>query len=456
MLLRNPSNKETAREYLRKIELFDIFWGILIFYAFIPEKWGREILWDRWCGIPISYIPFLTLFGFLSSKYLLGFMLKGKGRVPLPKPVRFLLLLLAYFPLQLGILLLLQRVVILKDYIIDYVMLIFYCMLIFYTVTIYFRRKTRPLEKLNEVLNNSLKYLFIICVVSITRFVVYDIHFPYEYFNLFYPLGYRLFEVLFLSFFSALALGWYYTFNRKIYLVYFLFYGVALILAGSRTGYIAYTCILLYLIARMNYRIVVSYLGPVVILTVLIAIWIGGNYVGTRASLMKDIPLFLNLDFQKANTEKRSTRRLGYLVGSLEIFKENPFLGVGIGKTNFASNFPPKYKRSVLVARPHNTYFYFLASTGVFGILLLGMFWVTILKQGYRSYRCIRFRKFLSEKTLHILIGNILILLMQFGYEFETGPFVWVFWAMSFNWFYFVIRQDRASGIETRFQGSEI
>ena len=435
------------------VTLFDLIWAILIFYSFWPENAGRNIFWVRYHGVPISYIPFFIIFTVLFLKNLLEHLMMIRNGILIKHgPIGIFLLFLLYIPIQLCVLLYKTEDLFVKDYLIDYIMFCFYGVVIFYSVTIYFRKANDPVSKLNCVFERSMKYLFIICIISLVRYVSYDIHYNKLFFNLFYPLGYRLFEVLFLSFFSALTLGWYFTFKRKIYLAYFVFYGIALIISGSRTGYIAYALIVLYLIIRMNFRFLFSSFGPVIIITIIAGTVIGGEYIKTRAALIKDLPLFSTLDFEKGKKERRSTRRLGYWVGSLKIFKDNPYFGVGIGKRNFSSNFPLKYKRSRLVARPHNTYLYFLASTGIVGISLLTMFWLSILKQGYKSYKSYKRKKFIAEKTLHLLIANILILVMQFGYQFETGPFVWIFWAISFSWFNLTISQHKPSRIEAKSQ----
>jgi O-antigen ligase len=211
-------------------------------------------------------------------------------------------------------------------------------------------------------------------------------------------------------------------------------FGISLIIAGSRTGYAAYFLIISYFLIRQNIKLLYSCTGIVIFITLATGIFIGGDYVKRRARLMKKLSLFVTLDHERAVLEGKSTTRLAYWAGALKMFRGSPWMGVGIGKKNYLSRFPHHLIRAS--GRPHNTYLYILASTGFTGFLILGLFLLSIVKRGYCAWKSEKNKGSMREKTLHIIFANILILVMQLGYQFETEPFVWMFWGLSFSWFY--------------------
>lgn len=424
---------------LRSFSLLDIIWFILVVYSFFPQNTARELLWDRWFDIPISYIPFLIIFFFLFVHNIYHYFRSNTKTLFIHPPIIIFALFVIYIPVQFIFLFSANHSLHLKDYFTDYAMFVFYGFCVFHALTVYFANMENAVQNLEGIIEKSFLYLFIICIVSLLRYLVYDIRHDVYFFNLFYPLGYRLFEVLFLVFFSAIVLGWYFSTGEKKYLIYFTGYGTALMLAGSRTGYVAYALIILYLLVRMRTRLFATSVGLALIFVFIVGLVIGGEKTLRRIINVKYVSVYATLN----KDEKTQMRRVAYWKGCFEMFMANKMFGVGLGKENFRRNFPnhifASFKKKH-VGRPHITYLYILVSTGIIGFGILGSFILSIIKKGYESVSLLKTNKFMCEKTAHILFANFLILILQLGYQFETEPFVWMFWGLSFSWFYKVGR----------------
>jgi O-antigen ligase len=419
----------------RNFTLLDCIWLILLAYSFLPQNAARELLWIRWYDIPISYIPFLAVFLLFFVSNIYEIYQSNERRLFIHAPIICFVMFIVYIPVQFVVLISKHPSLDLKDYFADYAMFVFYGVCVFYAVTVYFTKKENGISGLNEIIEKSFSYLFMICVISLLRYLVYDISHGVYFFNLFYPLGYRLFEVLFIIFFSTTAIGWYFSTGGKKYLLYFTGYGIALMVAGSRTGYLAYIVLILFIFVRKRFRLFPAPVGVALIVILVAGIFVGGENIVKRMKNVKYVSAYATLNHNK----EMQMKRVAYWAGTYQMFVANKIFGVGLGKENFRMNFPvhvfDQFKEKY-VARPHITYLYVLCSTGILGFAILGGFIFFILRQGVISATFVKKNHVMYEKTIHLLMANFLILIMQLGYQFETEPFLWMFWGLSFSWFY--------------------
>ncbi len=416
----------------KKLNIFTILLAILLLYSFIPKTIAESTFWLRLYGAPIAYIPFFLLFLFMFLKGI-GLSLIRRD-IFIHKPIIIFLIFLMYFPFQFVFLLQRGPEIAINDYITDYLMFCFYGVVVFYGTTLYFYNKRNNSEIMHKIFDQFMKILFFICIIGTIRYFLFD--YKMFFYNIFNPLRYRLFEVLFLVFFSALALGRFYATREKKYIFYFAIYGFSLILSGSRTGYIVFAFLIIYLLLRENYKLLSSIRGFVIILAITSAVFVGGDEITSRIKRLQEVSLYATFDLDRSIQEKRSARRITFLIASIDMIKESPLIGVGIGKGNIEINFPYYFYDSVgTIARPHNFYLYIMLSTGIIGTSIFLYFIFYIIKYGYRTFKKIRHNQPKKEMVLHLLISNILILIMKIGYEFETEPFIWMLWAFSFSYF---------------------
>jgi len=414
----------------KKVTAFDFVFITLLLYSLVP--FSREILLFRFGGVPVGYIPFLIFFAWLFLRELvrglrarrIGF---GWGEFFLA------ILLFIYLPFQLFVLKNLSRGVDVRDYLLDYAMFCTYGITAYFGTRLYFvNQGEQALIVANRVVERMLNVFFIICIVAPIRYFLFDhgVAFFYSTFNV---LPYRMFVPLFLVPSSLLALGRFFATRRVRYLLFFALYGGNIYLCQSRTGYIAYACVLGYLLIRERLGIILRPQWVVAGLVFAATFYMGGQKARQRIARLKEIQLFASLDLESAAELEKDKRRIALLVGSLELFQESPWLGVGLGKRNLHANFPSYYlKYSPSVTRPHNFYLSVLISLGIFGSSLLFLF---LFFSVYRPRYFID-AKFIQDRVLrefvrHLYLCHIAILVMQLGYEFETTPFIWFLWGLS-------------------------
>ena len=211
----------------------------LIIYSLIPYTFSIPFT-KKILGVPFSYIPIFVIFLCLFIFYVLF-----KKEIYLKEAFFIFLVFIGYLIILIFIFLLKKQLYI-KDYCLDLVMYVFYGFVVFYGTFLYFYNSHFNLE---YFIYKFLKALYLICIISFLKFFFLDKN-QSPFFNLFNPLRYRFFEVLFLSFFASLALGWYYSTNDKKYFLFFIVFILALLLVGSRTGYISLVLLFIFFLIK--------------------------------------------------------------------------------------------------------------------------------------------------------------------------------------------------------------
>jgi O-antigen ligase len=176
--------------------------------------------------------------------------------------------------------------------------------------------------------------------------------------------------------------------EKKLRLLYFLIIGVgslALVLTMSRVSILLYVFLLLYLIFKKNQRILLIALIVVFSLVV----------------LSPEKYRFLGFNF----SENSFVERQQLILSSIFMFKDNPFLGVGIN--NFLVNLPEYFKMNLqfFLQPVHNIYLLILSQTGVIGIIFF--FW--FIKKTINKIRK-------KENKLNLLKLTLLLTVLILGF----------------------------------------
>jgi O-antigen ligase len=431
---------------LGKATVFDFVFLVLLLYSFVPYRLSVEVFLPRFGGVPISYIPFLVFFALLFVReFVRGFVAKsiklGWG------DVFFAMFLFAYLPLQLLLLRNIGYTLDVADYLLDYAMFCFYGTAVFFGTRLYFLNRSHdPLTLANRIVERMLKVFFLICIIAPIRYFLFDTS-SAQFYTTYNPLQYRLFLPLFLVPCSLLTLGRFFATRQGRYLLYFAIYGGNLYLCQSRTGYVAFIFVLAYLLLKEKFGL---FLRPQWFVTGIIlaaGFYLGGEKALKRVRRLEELQMFATLDMDDAVKLDKDKRRITFLVASIEILKESPLIGVGLGKHNLEANFPTYFTQYVhSVARPHNFYLYMLVSTGIIGAVLIVLFlYNSVYKPQFFIIARDVSNKQDRELLRHLYLVQITILIMQLGYEFETTPFIWFIWGLSSAVFGIATARERVS-----------
>lgn len=169
--------------------------------------------------------------------------------------------------------------------------------------------------------------------------------------------------------------------KRLLYLTAIGLMGVALVLSGSRGGLIALLAEVLFLIfitarARGFGQIALKAGLAVALLATIVA---GSILIGGESSLTRIA--------ETAASNDITTNRTHIWNVTLEVIKENPLLGAGLGA------FPQAYtKHDTLnglerVEQAHNDYLQVLADAGIIGLLIGGLFVFLVFRAGLKNIR---------------------------------------------------------------------
>jgi len=111
-----------------------------------------------------------------------------------------------------------------------------------------------------------------------------------------------------------------------------------------------------------------------------------------------------------------------------EIFREHPWLGVGLG--NFSSE-TPRYMSVPLWA--HNTYLDVAATLGIFGFLAFVAWQASGLAMVRRAHRLWRIAARLGDQSMAFSVGYSLVLLYIAALTLDLAfhPYLWIFMGMA-------------------------
>ena len=211
----------------------------------------------------------------------------------------------------------------------------------------------------------------------------------------------------------------FYSFTRKerwftafvaVFLVIFLH------IFAVRSGLLAFYLMALIYISYfiLNRR---KYIAGAVLLGLLIIMPIIAYY---NVTSFKNKLLYMKYDielFRKGEVYEglSDSRRLASLIAGIEIFKEHPIIGVGIGDVRDKTNevYQKRYSYVPQNTIIHNQYIFILAATGIVGLILsLFVFLYPVFSSGnYKSWlfvavNAILLMSFFVEATLETQIGT--------------------------------------------------
>ena len=264
---------------------------------------------------------------------------------------------------------------------------------------------------------------------SMTQSFTYGTQIPMPYSHIRYTL------MLAFSFFCAIYLLQENLFllnknERWLQLAYALFVFIALHILSVRSGLLALYLGILYLALYEIFKRKQVLVGAAIILLIAVLPFAAVRFV---PSLHNKIG-YMNYDLSqykegKINDRSDAMRLVSMKIG-LQIWHENPILGVGAGDLETETNkiYDKSYPEVDVDKRrtPHNQFIWVLATTGIVGLsFFLIAFFLPLLSQGYYKYGLILilhlmlFSSFFTEDTFEEQMGSgfyLIFLLILMNY----------------------------------------
>lgn len=403
--------------------------ALLICYAFIPYGPVQQVLIERVLEVPFTYWPLLLLFSML----LVFGLLQGKSASLLigPRPTFWLIIFLSVATVSTLVNYIDDNMRSPKSALIDLFSYFLY-FVIAYCSSLIAMQSQNSIASGIKLISTLCKLVAVVVVVGITRHLALDMWFASPPFNnVFPPLPWRLFEALILVTFATLQAGvMFETRKRKdLFVLGILLAGV--MFTESRTAYLAVFFLLVACIWVERKLVFFHPLVPISIgLTVMVVIAFFSSSIVERINSLDALRFYFSLDLEAAMREDVVARRLALIVGTMEIVKENPVLGIGPGRENYFAHFPAIYA-FYHEGRPHNQYLMFAAATGLVGLFSFVWFCISIMLSGKRTMARLP-AGFQGRRMLFaVIMLNFQILVLMFGYDLETQPFLWMLWGMS-------------------------
>lgn len=385
---------------------------VLGFYSLVPYGFAG-LLKHRVSGLPVSYV----LISVAAATGALNCILK---RTILPKQVFFLLLLFLIwgfiFLIQLFALLITSEIYVFS-HLKEAALLLANFLVMALIVWAFGNQSSVSLAWFQNVLCGG---VLVIGFVSIIRFYWFDVN-P-VFFSLFPPMQYRLFSVMLLIYVLPILYLQAVEARSASGVIGVLFLLYLTLLVGSRTGYLAALAVIAYLVAiQLNTNRGLAVASIIFLVSIgVVALAMIHPEISNSLNKLSHLSQFLALDVDRANELDESARRITMLVGSFEVFADNPYFGVGLGKENLEANISHEYLALQNFTKPHNAYLYFLASTGFIGAFLL------FLPAVFLWRKCSKLCQFRLDqgRIAKAQFMGFGILLM--GYNLETGPVFWI------------------------------
>jgi O-antigen ligase len=164
------------------------------------------------------------------------------------------------------------------------------------------------------------------------------------------------------------------------------FYGIGILMIGSKTSLLAVAVGLGVLLFDPRYR-------TRNVIRIISVAWVLGATWYIAQSYFPDLALMSRLADLSENPTVATTGRFDIFMVGLNVFADNWFFGVGLGEfpVNFIryASVSAMYHYKMVAADPHNTYLAVLAETGLPGLMLFSWLCITLfkgnLKNGWRS-----------------------------------------------------------------------
>jgi O-antigen ligase len=169
--------------------------------------------------------------------------------------------------------------------------------------------------------------------------------------------------------------------KRLIYLTAIVLMGVALILSGSRGGLVSLLAMIFFVIfittQAKNYGSFILKIGLAVVL--ITTIIVGASLIGGESSLTRLA--------ETAESKDITTNRSHIWNVTLEVIKNSPVLGAGIGAFGVAYTPHDTLNGLERVEQAHNDYLQVAADAGVIGLLIGGAFLFILFKTGLKNIK---------------------------------------------------------------------
>lgn len=167
--------------------------------------------------------------------------------------------------------------------------------------------------------------------------------------------------------------------KRLLYFTAIALMGVALLLSGSRGGFIAFLAEVIFLIIltteTKNYNQIA--LKAVLTLVLIASVVAGSFFVGGDSSLTRLA--------ETASSENFSTDRTQIWSVTLQIIKNNPIFGAGIGAFGVAYTAFDTNSGLERVEQAHNDYLQVFADAGIIGLLIGLFFLFQLFRTGWKN-----------------------------------------------------------------------
>jgi O-antigen ligase len=251
---------------------------------------------------------------------------------------------------------------------------------------------------------------------------LYWIAFVFQYTKLLYCRNW-----INILFFSILLLGILFTYSRIVYVMalFTLLLGFGLVhtprtLINNLGGIIR-----IYSINRIS--IVFG------LVLVLFLAYSTNPWIPHRVGQLIEVVDILNFGEEIARDDSGGRKQL-LMMGSLNVFLENPFFGVGAGQSWL--NLPEFVYQADRGGSAHNAYLRILAEYGIVGAILLSTFYVRVLKRSFRRLKVIRSNSYVDYDDYVIshslFVFVILLPVFAMGSEYIiTHPLSWLFLGLS-------------------------
>ncbi len=211
-------------------------------------------------------------------------------------------------------------------------------------------------------------------------------------------------------------------FNRVLMVLLCLFFITMIHIIASRSGLLAFYLIAISDIVFFSKKIKRKHTVALLIIGLLCMPYLAYCFLPSLQNKFRYVEEDLGIYQLKYRSMDNfsDSRRLTSIVEGVSVWKENFWLGVGLGDVNSAmeiryrQNYPDWDPKTYIL--PHNQWIYTGAAIGVFGIVFLGLVLISMIAQdricryGIASgLGILLFSSTLSESTLSLQIGSAIL-----------------------------------------------
>lgn len=404
----------------KSLSIIHILSFTFIVFAFLPFSSGDIRLF----GIPLAYIPMIFIFIGLILYHLIK-------RLPI------LLTKILYLPLFLLIVFISLNplwVIDLKSWFIYYFMFIVY---IFGLLSFVSYAKYSKLD----MLDFTNKYIFLLVIVAIIALIklplilsglVGKFQFTDLGLNPFSFMNKNFAIFMYVPFLSIAFFNYYKSQTTKSFWIFIVIFTTSYLIF-SRSGMAAATFSVIstfsFLLLNKYYKNInqkiLIYLSSFIVIIMIFL----GDVIVSKFELMLNV---FNILFGHIEVGGHDHHRTLIKEAALSIFKQNMFIGSGLGIENYVYYYPKglfENDSKYLYTVAHNLYLTYSAQLGIVGFSIL-LYFFTALIYFFFKY------SFSSNYELKIyarvfLVGHLTILIMFVGNEYITSPFPWFYWAIA-------------------------